>query len=370
MPAPPALLDPTDARPDARRRLALWLTLQHHIAWRPQAARRELEVHGDPERVLDALSCRTVDRSRLEADRLALARCRARGVVWGSPFYPERLARLSDAPPLLWVRGDPAWLGRPAVAVVGARAATETGRARARHLACDLAATGLVVVSGLARGIDAEAHRGALAAGGASVAFLGCGPDRVYPSGHARLAHDLCARGAVVSELPPGTPPLRHHFPLRNRLISALCRAVLVVEARERSGSLVTARHALDQGCDVMVVPGSVEAPQHAGSNRLLRDGARVALDANDVLRVYDLEIRRVASRRPPSEPADPSARRALRALREQPCTPDELARRLGLGPRELAAALLVLELERRVVTERDGRLRAVAPARLSSPVP
>jgi DNA processing protein len=252
----------------------------------------------------------------------------------------------------------PALLLARAVAIVGSRAPTEPGRATARRLAFDLARAGLVVVSGLAHGIDAAAHEGALAAGGATVAFQACGPERIYPAAHRRLAERIAAQGAVVTELPPGTPPLPAYFPLRNRLISALSEAVIVVEARERSGSLVTARCAADQGVDVWAVPGPLDSPTHAGTNRLIQDGAGLLIEAADVLE--GLGIARPAPRRDDAAPAGPLARALLAALRGGGLARDELPAALGRPAAEVSAALLELELAGRVREDRDGRLRVL----------
>ena len=193
--------------------------------------------------------------------RESIARGRALGltpVTWRDAAYPPRLTTIPDPPVAFWARGDLAVLGRPSIAVVGSRRATPSGLAVARQLAADLAGEGFCVVSGLARGIDGAAHAGALAAGGVTVAVLGCGADIIYPREHARLATEILASGVVLSEFSPGTPPLPEHFPLRNRIISGLARAVVVVEASDHSGSLITARMALEQGRDVLAVPGNV----------------------------------------------------------------------------------------------------------------
>ncbi|MDJ0870051.1 MAG: DNA-processing protein DprA, partial [Myxococcota bacterium] len=322
------------------------------------------ETDADPDRALRALRAPAarvlIPDAALESLRCGLLRAGVRGLPFGSPRYPRRLAILPDAPPLLLFRGSLAFLERPGVALVGARDATASGCALAQRLARDLVGLGFAVISGLARGIDAAAHRGALEAGGPTAAVLGCGPDRVYPARHARLGAEVVARGALLSELPPGTPPLPHHFPLRNRIISALCRAVVVVEARPHSGSLITARHALDQGRELLVVPGPVGAPPHEGSNRLLREHAHVLLEALDVPRALEWSPVPDAVEAP-RPPADPVARAILAALGQEPASRDELAARLGLAAAALDRALLPLELEGRVVGERDGRLRVVA---------
>jgi DNA processing protein len=205
-------------------------------------------------------------------------------VPWGHDDYPSLLAAIPDAPFILWFRGTLSCLRKPAVAVVGSRAATPYGLEAASRLAGDLAAAGVLIVSGLARGIDSAAHRSALAAGGDTVAVLGSGVDIIYPPEHLRLAAETSSHGAVVSEFPPGTMPVAFHFPARNRIISGLSQAVVVVEAAERSGSLITADFALQQGREVLAVPGSVLSGRHRGCHALIRDGAAVVESAEDVL--------------------------------------------------------------------------------------
>lgn len=198
--------------------------------------------------------------------------------------YPALLRSIADPPPVLWVRGNVAALSRHAVAIVGSRAATPYALEVAARLAGELADRGLMVVSGLARGADGAAHRGCLDAGGTTVAVLGSGPDVIYPAEHRELAARICTDGALVSEHGPGVPPLQDHFPLRNRLISGISFGVVVVEANEKSGSLITARYALEQGRDVMAVPGSVLGGRNRGSHALLKDGAKVVETAVDIL--------------------------------------------------------------------------------------
>jgi DNA processing protein len=205
-------------------------------------------------------------------------------IPWSAPGYPPSLAEIVDPPVVLWVSGCADVLRRPAVAIVGSRAGSPYALAVAERLAADLAARDVVVVSGLARGVDSAAHRGAINAEGATVGVLGCGVDIVYPGEHRGLAGQMRRRGAVISELVPGTPPLAHFFPLRNRIISGLSRAVVVIEAGEKSGSLITARLALDQGRDVLAVPGNVLNGRNRGGHALLRDGAKVVESADDIL--------------------------------------------------------------------------------------
>lgn len=218
----------------------------------------------------------------------ALTRGRALGltaVAIGSTGYPPLLAETADPPPLLWLRGTPDDLARPSIAIVGCRAASSHGLAVARRLAGDLAAAGIVIVSGLARGIDSAAHEAAIAAGGRTVAVLGSGHDRLYPPEHAGLAERIAAAGAVISEFPPGTAARAHHFPARNRIVSGLVAGVVVVEAPEKSGALITAGCALEQGREVFAVPGPVPGHRNAGAHALLRDGATLAESADDILR-------------------------------------------------------------------------------------
>ena len=198
--------------------------------------------------------------------------------------YPPLLASTPSPPPVLWTRGDVDLLHQPMVAIVGSRAATSYALQVAEHLGSDLSARGVAVASGLARGVDSAAHRGALRGSAGTVAVLGCGLDRIYPAENAQLASDIGSHGALVSELGPGAPPLPEHFPLRNRIISGISLGVVVVEASEQSGSLITARCALEQGRDVMAVPGSVLTGRNRGSHALLKDGAKVVETADDIL--------------------------------------------------------------------------------------
>ena len=204
--------------------------------------------------------------------------------VAGDAVYPPLLACIPDPPPVLWTLGDAAVLQRPTVAVIGSRAASPYALAVAERLSGELADKGVTVASGLARGVDSAAHRGCLAAGGFTVAVLGSGIDRIYPSEHEDLAATISRHGVLASELGPGAPPLAEHFPLRNRIISGISLAVVVVEASEKSGSLITARCALEQGREVMAVPGSVLTGRNRGSHALLKDGAKVVESADDIL--------------------------------------------------------------------------------------
>jgi DNA processing protein len=269
--------------------------------------------------------------------------------------FPPLLAAIHDPPSALFVRGDADLeiLAAPAVAVVGARSCSAYGRSVARSLARELAGAGLVVVSGMARGIDGEAHRGALDAGGLTVAVLGCGVDRDYPAAHAELARRICEDGLVVSEYELGVEPAPWRFPARNRIIAGLCRATLVVEARERSGALITADFALEEGREVLAVPGEITSTLSAGTNALLRLGATPVTGAEDVLELFGF----VRAQPSPPELA-PTTQALLERLRDGAFTADELVRVAGVDAARVSAALLELELARLVLLE-DGVYRA-----------
>jgi DNA processing protein len=288
-------------------------------------------------------------------------------VPWSDQAYPAALTAIADPPPVLWIRGRAEALGRQAVSIVGSRAGSPYALSVAERLALDLAAAGLVVVSGLARGVDSAAHRGALSGGGTTVAILGSGVDVLYPREHAELARDIEQDGAVVSELVPGTPPQAQFFPRRNRIISGLSRAVVVIEAGEKSGSLITARCALEQGRDVLAVPGNVLSGRNRGAHALLRDGARIVESAEDVLEELGMtglpavareeSGRAVAGGSSRSRAVDP----VLATLTPgEPSDLDEIAERSGLSPARLLPRLFELELQGRVTRMGGGRFMRV----------
>src|SRR5262249_37134921 len=267
--------------------------------------------------------------------------------------FPPLLCAIYDPPVRLYVRGgEDAVLELPMAAVVGARSCSPYGAHVARRLGRELAAAGLVVVSGLARGIDGEAHRGALESGGLTVAVLGCGVDRDYPAAHATLAERIRERGLVVSEYEPGVEPAPWRFPARNRIIAGLSPATVVVEARERSGALITADLALEEGRDVLAVPGEITSSLSAGSNALLKLGAAPCTCAEDVLELFGL------ARQERAVPA--LAGDAARVLAALPAAADELARATGLAASAVAVALAELRLAG-LAHEGDGFYRAAA---------
>jgi DNA processing protein len=283
----------------------------------------------------------------------ALARAAAGSLVtipWSDPTYPVALTTIPDPPPVLWARGSVDALAAPAVAIVGSRAGSEYALAVAERLAADLAVCGVAVVSGLARGVDSAAHRGALAGNGVTIAVLGSGVDVMYPPEHDGLARDIAVRGVVISELVPGTLPQPFLFPLRNRIISGLARAVVVIEAGNKSGSLITARCALEQGRDVLAVPGNVLSGRNRGAHALLRDGARIVESADDILEELGMS-RRLES------PASPATDPVLARLTPgEPLALDAIAERSGLTAPRLLPRLFELELKGLVRRVGGGR--------------
>jgi DNA processing protein len=282
------------------------------------------------------------------------ARCHLTPMTWGDPGYPPALAAIVDPPPVLWLRGAAsALVAAPAVAIVGSRAPTPYGLEVAGQLAADLARRGVTIVSGLARGVDSAAHRGALSSRGTTVAVLGSGVDVVYPPEHVGLAREIEQLGAVTSELAPGTPPNPAFFPQRNRLISGLSRAVVVIEAAKTSGSLITARCALDQGRDVLAVPGSVLGGRNRGGHGLLRDGAKIVESADDILEELGLSAGAAGEHSSSGRRVDPVL--ACLPVGES-CDLDTISERSGLNSAQLLPRLFELELQGLVRRAGGGR--------------
>lgn len=310
-------------------------------------------------------------KAQAEAELATLERLGARLVGWGEPDYPFALAAIEDAPPLLCVRGNAHLLTRRIVAIVGARNASANGVRLARQLALDLGAAGLVVASGLARGIDTGAHHGALAGG--TIAVMAGGVDVIYPAENTELYERIVAQGAAISEQPPGVNPQARHFPRRNRLISGLALGVVVVEASPRSGSLITARYALEQGREVFAVPGSPLDPRSRGTNHLIRQGATLTESAADIVPVLADQL----SRRPFAEPAGqpltppeptPASEPEVALARDQvaeklgptPTPVDEILRQCQLSPAAVQTCLLELELAGRLVRHPGNQVALV----------
>lgn len=279
-------------------------------------------------------------------------------VMWDAPAYPALLAELDDAPPLLFLAGDPSLLERPQLAIVGSRRASKPGLDTARAFARSLAGGGFVITSGLALGIDGAAHEGALDAGpegAGTVAVMGTGIDRIYPARHRDLAHRIAAHGALVSELPLGTGALPQHFPKRNRIVAGLARGVLVVEAAKQSGSLITARLAGEAGREVFAIPGSIHSPLSRGCHALIRQGAKLvetAMDITDELGGGPMPDARARPAAPPALPDHP----VLDALGYDPLHLDAIQARCGLDTADLQTQLVELELQGRIARLDDGR--------------
>jgi DNA processing protein len=312
-------------------------------AW--HAPGEELRRAGLDRRSLENLLATRATRD-LDQELEKVAAVGAHLLTWESPGYPRLLREISDPPPVLYVKGtiteEDAW----AVAVVGTRRASPYGREVTRRLTTALARSGITIVSGLARGIDAEAHWATLRAGGRTIAVLGCGIDQVYPPEHRKLAEEVIAHGALVSDYPLGTRPEGSNFPPRNRIISGLSLGVLVTDAGVRSGALITAGFAAEQGRDVFAVPGSILARGCAGTNALIRDGAKVVLGPEDILEELNLtmvveqaEVRQVL-------PADATEAALLARMSAEPTHVDELRQQVGLPIAQVTSTLALMELK------------------------
>lgn len=308
---------------------------------------------------------RETDTAHEAADRAMAAALHsgATTVSYPHPNYPPQLREIPDPPPVLFVNGDVECLSAPAIGVVGSRDATPASLAVARKLGTELAEAGLVVVSGLARGIDGASHAGALAGAGKTIAVMGSGLDVVYPFQHRALSEQVSQSGALVSELPPWAEPRAWHFPLRNRIISGLSRAVVVVEASEKSGSLITARLALEQGRDVLAVPGGILSGRHRGTHGLIKDGARLVETVDDVLE-------EIGWRRPPvqavGESSNPLPINILesRMAAGEAFTVEQLAELIGRSTAQTLVELSYLELAGRVVRQPGGQFVRIAKNR------
>ncbi len=267
-------------------------------------------------------------------------------LTWDDDLYPSRLKEIDQPPPVLYVRGE--WTAEDefAVAIVGTRRVTPYGRQITEELAAFLAGNGITVVSGLARGVDAVAHQAALRAGGRTAAVLGSGVDKIYPPEHRQLAEQITKQGALVSDYAPGTPPEAANFPPRNRIISGLSMATVVVEAGETSGALITAEFAAEQGREVFAVPGSILAPQSKGTNKLIQQGAQPLLSVNDIMQA--LNLTRLGAQKAARKvlPADAVEAQLLGALGDQPVHVDELRNQTGLPIEKVSATLTLMELK------------------------
>lgn len=358
-----------------------WLILGRAPGIGPRTFGRLLAHYGSPEAILAAPTTElrelgvkapalahlaTTHPIGIDQDLKWLAQPNTNLITLQDPRYPPLLAELSDPPPLLFVLGDTELLSQPQIAIVGSRNPTPSGLHNAQAFARELSSCGLIITSGLAIGIDAAAHEGGLA-GGHTLAVLGTGPDRVYPASQRDLAHRIATQGALVSELPPGLGARAEHFPRRNRLISGLSLGTLVVEATPQSGSLITARLAVEQGREVFAIPGSIHNPLARGCHALIRQGAKLVESAQDILE--ELAPLLGASLSHPErssgphspdtqggEPLDEAYRALLGCIGQDPITPDELIARSGLSPQQVAAMLLILELQGKILACPGGR--------------
>ncbi len=342
-----------------------WLRLARSDGIGPVTFARLIETYGEPQRALDAvpglarrggraapLKLMPAGDAKRELD--TASKLGARLLIWTDPDFPPLLRAVDPAPPLIYALGDARLLSRKAVAIVGARNASAGGRKLAEDIAAGLSAAGMLVVSGLARGIDTAAHIGSVAAG--TVAVLAGGVDNVYPPENAKLHARIAAEGVIVSEMPPGTTPQAAHFPRRNRIISGLALGTVVVEAAIGSGSLITARYALEQNREVFAVPGSPIDPRTRGCNDLIRNGATLTETADDVLaalpaaRSFVLREPEAAPPTPPDDSAVDNARPVIvELLGPTPVAIDEIIRRAGLPASIVMSVLLELELAGRL---------------------
>ena len=360
-------------------RVEAWASLQQVPGLSPRALFALLKAFGGP---ADVLAASRASLSKVVAPELAAAVVRGADpselertlswarepghalLAWDDPAYPQALLTIIDPPPILYCIGDSSFLSRPALAIVGSRNATPQGRENAHAFAAALSAAGLTIVSGLAQGIDAAAHRGGLEARGGSVAVMGTGIDRIYPAGNKDLARQLADRGALLSQFALGTAPLPGNFPRRNRVLSGLSLGVLVVEAAPASGSLITARFAIEQDREVFAIPGSIHSPFSKGCHRLIKDGAKLVETAQDVLE----ELGIVASSDTAAAKGKPlqgsaaggDAGRVLAALGHDPASVDLLVERTGLPAHAVAVLLVELELAGQVKELPGGAFQRV----------
>lgn len=352
--------------------LASWLQLSLTPGLSPAALRKLLQQFGLPQAVLarrrGELAALVPPAALAALDSEPVASAVARGLEWSAQVghalvtladetYPKLLLEITDPPPLLYARGRVELLARSALAIVGSRNATQQGSANAEAFARTLSESGLTIVSGLALGIDAAAHRGGLQGPGSTIAVLGTGIDVIYPQRNAALAGEIAQRGLLISEFPLGTAPAAHNFPRRNRLISGLARGCLVVEAAVASGSLITARAAAEQGRDVFAVPGSIHSPLAKGCHALIKSGAKLVESAEDVL--TELSGFRpsgyASTREPPRREPTATDTGLLAHMGHDPVDVDSLCSRAGLTAEQVSSELLRLELDGRVAALPGG---------------
>lgn len=350
-----------------------WLTLLGLPGTGPRTLNPLLEACPEPEKLLreppagasDSFreKLRSADQDRAEQHLRWLLESDCQLLPITSPDYPAALAQLSDAPSALFLRGNPEVLYLPQLAIVGSRHASRSGIDTTHQFARFLTSNGLTITSGLALGIDAAAHQGALSANGNTIAVLGTGLDRVYPARHRDLAHQIAEQGLLISEYLPGTPPLPGNFPRRNRIIAALGLGTLVVEAALKSGSLITARLAAELGREVFAIPGSIHAPQSRGCHALIRQGAKLVERGEHIIEELASSLGELAAQAEPTQQPDPSNpptldpdHQALLAhMGSDPISTDQLVESSGFRAEEVSSMLLLLELQGHVLSESGG---------------
>jgi len=357
-----------------------WLALTLATGIGPTAVQQLLDLFGNAENVVAAQRSELM-RAGLTADAVAalkspedsrlgpaqdwLALESHHLLHWLDERYPPLLKETGQSPPVLFVDGNPELLGMPQIAIVGSRTATAGGRETAQEFAAHLGKAGLIITSGLAAGIDAAAHEGAIRGGGQTIAVLGTGPDIIYPRQNQRLADQIRHNGALVSEFLPGMPARRDHFPRRNRIISGLSLGTLVVEAGVHSGSLITARFSGDYGREVFAIPGSIHSPLAKGCHRLIKQGAKLIENSADIIDeltsltgTLEPPLVGTATTQEPKAHSDPDYVRLLSSIGFEPVSIETLAKRSGLTTAELSSMLLILELEGRVESLPGGRFQ------------
>ncbi len=363
---------------EEREKLRYWLALLHAPGIGATRFNELLQQAGPPDALLHNPSLapgsaqlqgylRKPDWATVEQNLVWLEQEECHALTLDDPAYPPLLRELHDAPPLIFVRGDPRQLNNPQLAIVGSPNPSDVGRETAYDFARSLAGAGMVITSGLALGIDAASHQGAVDGGGQTIAVFGTGLDRVYPARNRELAHAIIEHGgALISEYPPGTQPVPGNFPRRNRIISALSLGTLVVEAALRSGSLITARLAAEQGREVFAIPGSIHNPLARGCHRLIREGAKLVETAQDILVELApqlhaaLEIPDNQSDEPlRDQPQDEGHQCLLSCLSDAPTGIDQLVERSGLTAEAVSSMLLLLELQGHVVSTAGGYMLA-----------
>jgi DNA processing protein len=368
-----------------------WLTLRHTAGVGPNTFHALLDAFGSVEAALGANASQLSqigiksnaitaltnrERPDIQADLDWFAQVGHHIITLQDERYPAQLKTLSDAPPLLYVRGDTDYLNRPQLAIVGTRNPTASGRNTAKEFANHLADAGITITSGLASGIDGASHEGALLGLAGTIAVVAHGLDIVYPAQHQQLAQNISEHGAVISEMPIGAQPTRGSFPRRNRLISALALGTLVVEAAQKSGSLITARYALEQNREVFAIPGSIHNPMARGCHQLIRQGAKLVESVNDILEDLSINLSQTSGypqkprtniQKKPTEKTndlhktlDPHHQKLLKCLAYEPASVDELVSQSGFSAAEVASMLLILELDD-IIACQDGRYTRIS---------